>query len=392
MVIGYFDVGYPTKRMILNKVTNEEYVKIHNSLDLRHLFIKIFIRKFENLNKLPFTWQFSYKPLIQQRCDVVHSINTICFIKRPWVVSFENYFPSWGYGNISKEQKKKFFDKCAKAIIKDNCLGMLAMSQWAYDQTVNLWKDNMEPAIFQKCLTKLRVLEPPQELMVTRQDIESKYLNIEKLEFVFVGNDFWRKRGYDLVKVLSEFYGEYDFHLSVVSSLSIDKYKIDVSDWLVNERDEIAKNMEDSDWISWYSSIDNEDVLEIIKASHVGFCPTYSDTYGFSILEMLAGGCPVVSTGSRAQSEINDDNMGWIIHISEEEIRDNDYFDRSKPIVATINNGLRNTIYEILNSDIEAIKHKALHCIDFIEKEHSPEKYEEALRKIYGGGTFSSSF
>lgn len=62
-----------------------------------------------------------------------------------------------------------------------------------------------------------------------------------------------------------------------------------------------------------HTSLSNDAVLEMIKTSDVGLLPTWQETYGFSVLEMQACGCPVITTNVRALPEINPENAGWLI-------------------------------------------------------------------------------
>ncbi|MFW2788163.1 glycosyltransferase, partial [Acinetobacter baumannii] len=48
---------------------------------------------------------------------------------------------------------------------------------------------------------------------------------------------------------------------------------------------------------------------------HIGLLPTWADTFGYSVLEFQACGCPVISTDVRALSEINNNDIGWLINV-----------------------------------------------------------------------------
>ena len=63
-------------------------------------------------------------------------------------------------------------------------------------------------------------------------------------------------------------------------------------------------------WISYVPKLTNNETLELMKKSHIGLLPTYADTYGYSVLEFQAAGCPVITTNVRALPEINNNNLG----------------------------------------------------------------------------------
>ncbi|WP_241627814.1 glycosyltransferase, partial [Rosenbergiella epipactidis] len=52
-----------------------------------------------------------------------------------------------------------------------------------------------------------------------------------------------------------------------------------------------------------------------MSKSHIGLLPTWADTYGYSLLEFMAAGCPVISTNVRALTEINSSDRGYIINL-----------------------------------------------------------------------------
>lgn len=52
-----------------------------------------------------------------------------------------------------------------------------------------------------------------------------------------------------------------------------------------------------------------------MKNSHVGLLQTWSDTYGYSVLEFQACACSVITTDLRALPEINNNEVGWLIEL-----------------------------------------------------------------------------
>lgn len=54
-----------------------------------------------------------------------------------------------------------------------------------------------------------------------------------------------------------------------------------------------------------------------MKQCHIGLLPTFGDTFGFSVLEMQACGCPVITSNNYALPEINNKEIGWICDIQE---------------------------------------------------------------------------
>ena len=382
MVIGYFECGYPGQRLIIGKTRNE-YKKISLLTDMRHFILKIikgFIRNSSFLTEKGLALQFEFSPLFTQKYDVLHSFNIDCRVSKPWVVSFESRFPC-----RFDEPGQAYYKKLANRIMKDNCRGLFALSQWSYGKTKDMWERNMDNPSYTECIKKLSVLEPPQEPLMTENDITDKFSEVSCLEFIFVGRDFWRKGGNNLIGILSQYSEKFRFHLNLISDLRISSEPVEAPK-LEEEREMMKDFLPKQSWITWHESLPNKEVLELIKKSHVGFLPTYGDTYGFSVLEMQAGGCPVVSTNGLSLQYINDDSMGWMIDIGVgEEYEGDDWIEHKLGISERIDHGLEKILNEIFKMEPKEIREKALAGLTKIKERHSPKRYAEILQKIYEG-------
>ena len=103
-----------------------------------------------------------------------------------------------------------------------------------------------------------------------------------------------------------------NIELTIVSSLSFDPYTRNESQYHYNEVKKIIKG---SDWITHYETLPNDYVLELMREQHVGLLPTWSDTYGYSVLEFQISVVPVITTNVNALKEINNNSCGWVIDI-----------------------------------------------------------------------------
>ena len=136
--------------------------------------------------------------------------------------------------------------------------------------------------------------------------------------------------------------------------------------------------------MEYYQELTNSEVLEILKTADVGLLPTWADTYGLSVLEAQASGCPVITTDVRALPEINNNRVGWLIRVPKDELGEAIYTtteDRQK-LSQQIQAGLENTIRSII-ADPSVIAIKGQAALERIRVEHSPEDYAERLRQIY---------
>jgi glycosyltransferase involved in cell wall biosynthesis len=175
---------------------------------------------------------------------------------------------------------------------------------------------------------------------------------------------------------------EYDIELIIISSLHIDNYATKKS---VNDISQVRKFiLENNQWIKFFSKLKNSEVLEWMKKSHVGLLPTYADTFGYSVLEFQAAGCPVISTNIRSLPEINNNDSGWMIKIPKNYLGEAIYSTKEDRYIISklIRKGLEQAVHEIF-SDKKIILEKSNNAIDQIKKNHSTQKYSEQLSEIY---------
>ena len=124
-----------------------------------------------------------------------------------------------------------------------------------------------------------------------------------------------------------------------------------------------------------------------MKHSHLCLLPTWMDTFAYSVLEAQACGTPVISTSLRALTEINNEEVGWLIDVPVNRLNNPIHQTQSQQDIfyEMLLTGLREKVEYVLNN-INEIKNKATKCLDRIKKYHSPEDYERKLRIVYEGG------
>lgn len=135
-----------------------------------------------------------------------------------------------------------------------------------------------------------------------------------------------------------------------------------------------------------HTSLTNEAVLALIKTSDVGLLPTWQETYGFSVLEMQACGCPVITTNVRALPEINPENAGWLIRCPlnlMSELTVGSLSDKNA-LRSAIVSQLKAHVLHII-SDRKTITARSIQSVARIRLEHDPVVFRDRLSKIYRG-------
>lgn len=390
--IGYIRARYPETRNIINKAAgNPEYVQIakfHNSLLILSRAREILTGKL--LHRLiPLNWDRHavYKTMIPPRVDIIHTFNAVCDTDIPWVSTFESVIPRTNQTcNSAWQQAPQKADKLNKKAFellrKSSCKALIAISEANKNMQLQIMEafdvDGRE-----EIAKKITVLHPPQPLLVTEEEVQEKFENVENcVEIIFVGGKFFRKGGAEIVDSLTALAEhKQKFHLTVISSLD---YGDDVSRSTYEDMLHYKQILTNSEWITYYERLPNPEVLELCKKAHIGLLPTMADTYGYSVLEMQSCGCPVITTDIRALPEMNNDSCGFIINVpkapSTEALYETD--EELSVLKKSIYDGLYSAFSEILDNPGK-LKAKSHSSIEKIKKDHCPQKYGQRLAEIY---------
>ncbi|NWJ47931.1 MAG: glycosyltransferase family 4 protein [Chloroflexi bacterium] len=390
MLIGYKYTGYQEQRNIIGKIDAVEYAQVSD-------FFQIITNPSLSLNQKAHREIITRLHLITRfydfnlnRVDLIHLYNAISYGRTPWVTTFETCLPRFkntlnchhgnkpGYTALKNDRKIK---KALQHLSGTACKKIIAISECAANIQRELLREFPDYAA--NIENKMVVLQPPQPLLVSR--FSDKSISLEgKIKFIFVGISFFQKGGIEVVetlKQLKEQYG-YKIELILISALKFDNYATKKSPEDVAKAECFIK--QNLDWITYYPSLPNHEVLELMKKAHVGLLPTYADTYGYVVLEFQAAGCPVITTNIRALPEINDNSKGWIIPVPKNRLGEAIYTtegDRLK-ISSAIRNGIEQAVHQIF-ADKSLLIAKAEKAITGIKESHHPLIFAEKMHKIY---------
>ena len=386
--VGYFGTTYPSQRMILNKVHACSYQKLtpKNIIIIYGLIAvgKVF-PKFRVSSLYAKYVHFHLNVFSNRKVSLIHTFNRICVNDNySWCGTFEKTFPE--YFCDERHLNEKSIKKQANYILKDNCKQIFPLSNWSYQYEKWLLGKVLTQKQVDAICEKMTVLYPPQQLLTTEDEIRQKYANIEsrKLHLIYVGGQIKRKGGMSVLRVLDDLSRIYSFEATVIGNLNDG-----VGNYYLNdtEMEECQTIIENSKWLHYHQKLANSEVLSLIKASDVGLLPTIGDTFGFSVLEMQASGCPVVTTNREAMPEINNRETGWIIDTkSINVLNGDDYANYSsneiEQFICVIEKQLRQTLVTIFD-DPSRISSKALNAFEKVARDNYPKKYEEELYSFY---------
>lgn len=383
MNIGLTRNSYPEKRCI---ITSSE----HNYIYSPYLSISNYFRKLPIVNKK--LRDFVFVPFYNPQVDLYHSFNDICITKKKWVVTFETMLPRFlDLVNCHRQMQVNYLyhdivNQYLRRLVAPNCLAIIAISNSAYKIQMQLL--NSYPEVKNSVLKKMSVIYPPQKKLVDEVTITKKYY--KPLKLMFVGRDFYLKGGSEIVIAIDELMLEKkikkeDIELTLVGNLN-NRYNFNFGNYQDSKEycNSIENIIENRSNISYISEIENKKLLDLMKDQHIGLLTTWADTFGYSVLEFQASGCPVISTNVRALPEINNSDIGWVIPVDTNELGEIiiDSYDKKETVRRYIIDNLKLIILKCLSEE-ETVRQKAVKALDRIEKFHSIAKYNEKLAHIY---------
>jgi len=389
-ILAYRIKYYSYLRNILNKIPDAEYIPVN---DLYSFLRKgaLFVNRTLGKPLLPvFNLNNQFEDLDLNRVDLLHFFNGVSYGRTPWVSSFETILPRFSHlvtrhhgQEIAHVSPDALTRRGLEALAGRSCLAILPLSQSAALMQTDLLKD-LPAEYAQPILDKMRVLHPPQEVLVPEVKAR-EYSPDNPIRFILVGAAFFRKGGREVLEVFERLVRQEKLpvRLIIVSSLRIEPYAAkETEEDVAWAKAKIADN---ADWIEYYSALPNEDTLALMRTADVGMLPSYADTYGFSVLEAQASGLPVITTDIRALPEVNNPTVGWLIKVPKNALGEALYatVEEREVLSQSIRAGLEQSVRHIA-ADPGQIVVKGAAALDRIRKEHDPAAYADALRQIYG--------
>ncbi len=364
--VGTASGGYPEKRNIFSlPFKNAKVVRRYDLINIINFI------HFKLYNKSKNEYVFLHRDFGINDVDLFHFFNKISFSNTPWITTFETRVP---YFKPSKTP-----DRYYELLVSKHCKKLIAISQRAYN--IQMFLLDQRKQFKDAVAEKLTIIHPPQESIIS--DYNQKQSDNNNIIFTLVGRRFFLKGGMEVLKVFDRlFQKHHNIKLNIVSLLEHGDY---ISQSSINDVTEAMKIISAHPGkIIYHKSLGNNKVIELYKNSHVSLQPSYHESYGYSILEAQACGCPVISTDVCAMPEINNEASGWVLNIPQDELKDGIWrtVDERKKLSEMLQEQLYATIINIVENP-QVIKTKGMNAIKRIEDEHSPETRAALIEKIY---------
>jgi glycosyltransferase involved in cell wall biosynthesis len=209
----------------------------------------------------------------------------------PFIMSFESHLPRYFGG-----EKTRLFQFMRQQLARDQCRRIVAMSHFA--KKIFL-KQHMGTPEYEGLSSKLEVIYPNMILPAFRVERREYLL---PLRIAFVGAHFGRKGGAVAARAAEiARTRKLPMHFRIVSTLQAGH-----GIWSDPQRDNFFEpyfRLLDADNVTFDRRLPNARVLEILRDTDFSILATFSDTFGFSAMESMAVGTPVIATPQGALPE-----------------------------------------------------------------------------------------
>jgi len=385
MKVGITNNQYPEQRNILVNPENQ-YINLKKS----NLFYFINPLRTRLLKKNK-TFIFQPVPFSgAARADILHLFNEVAITRQKWVASFETELPRvLPVAGVAKQDNPEL-QRLIPYLLKDNCLGLIAIS----DATLNIQMKLFKADVARQIQRKTVVLHPPQTLFVQQKAPRQS----GTLRLIFAGNEFYRKGGAEVVLAISE----------LIEEKRLDASQLDVQliGDLAKRRNVAHRQFQDDEafyrdienrikrhrCFTHHTQMENSALMQLFRQSDAGLLPTWQETYGFSVLEMQANGCPVITSNVRALPEINPDSAGWVL--ASPLNADREYSitstEQKTQLRQSLVEGLKSTLLAIIERP-EMLQEKGEAAILRIKEQHDTGRYIARLNDIYRRGVVNAT-
>ncbi|HVG49935.1 MAG TPA: glycosyltransferase family 4 protein [Rubellimicrobium sp.] len=229
--------------------------------------------------------------------DLIATFNRIPLGRRPFTISFESHLPRlFGY------ESSRAFERLTASLAGERCRRIIPISHWARRMFLGQHRGGPYEDVLDRKSAQViyPAVEVPDEVPVRESH--------EGLRVFFVGGHFSRKGGPAVLLAAQEAARRklpIEFH--IVSNLTVGRGNGVWTD--PPDPGFFAEDFRRLDLpnVIAHGAKPNAEVINLLRSSDVSVLPTLSDTFGFSVLESLASGVPVIGTRANALPEIISD-------------------------------------------------------------------------------------
>lgn len=235
------------------------------------------------------------------RYDLIHAFNRIPIGTTPFVIGCEAHLPR-AFGLESSS----YYRLLNRALIGDRCRRVIAISKHA---TKVLAKQHADDPDWNTVAAKLEIRYPNMVMPGVQNDTTS---SLDPVRLVFVGSHFGRKGGIVAVKMAEKAKAiDFPLHVTIISDLNAGgAIWTDPADRTLFEP---YFKLLGLDNVAHLGSLSNAEVQKHLRSAHFSILTTFSDTFGYSAIESMAHGTPVIATKQGALLEFIEHDVNGVL-------------------------------------------------------------------------------
>lgn len=241
----------------------------------------------------------AFPSVISERFDLIHAFNRIPLGRTPYVIGCESHIPR-GFGI----ETSAFYKRLARSLASQRCRAIIPISQYARGL---ITRDHEHQPWWPAFKAKLVVRYP--SIAVRPFENAPPYTPIR---IAFVGNHFARKGGCVAVRLADlAVQRGIPLELHVVSALEMGS-----AVWTDPTRAEFFdpyRRLLNRQNVTLHPPLSNNKVLSLLSTMHFSVLTTFSDTFGYSALESMACGTPVIASKQGALPEFIQDRVNGVM-------------------------------------------------------------------------------
>lgn len=331
-------------------------------------------------------YQFTFSQYSYPSVDALHLRNAVSLTRTPWVSSFETSLPRWG----NSPEKRGL-----EALLRDEARCFIAQSEATKQIFLERVSRNTSTFEIDTIASKTIVLHPPQSINLPseRMPPNSRPSRNGLRKFCFVGTDFYRKGGHEMLKVFENLFdsGHKDWFLTIVGDLDSYGDFASRTNGLHKEHalriiNKLRKH------VTLSNRLPKDQITDLFRKSDFLLFPTIQDTYGYVTLEAMSNGCVPIVSNQRAIPEIVQQfRNGLMFEIPlTSQFSAVDFYQSSKgPEIFA--EALFDKISEALHMPGDTWSMLSQNAINSIRERHDPLTHQKQLLKIYKKAGFFDS-
>jgi len=307
-------------------------------------------------------------------CDIVEAVLSPIHTKLPWLYSLACFQEAMAWNFLGLPLPRTLRCQYMKQLFLQPNFRRLLFWSNAGKETLKTYAN----------ITDQRIWEKSEVVYPAIRSVSNDLLNFNdvKVNLLFSG-DFFRKGGVNVVDAFEKASMKYP---SITLRVCSDE-NIDFNTSMSTLRSTYLKKVKSNEKITFGRISRSEMINNVLPNTDIYLLPTYNETFGFSLLEAMAFGIPVIATNHMAIPEIIEEGVnGYMIDTSSYDCEELFKGYIVNDIPSDFGNHVTNNLYNHLCTLIESAelrKKMGLAGIEIVRSKFSIEERNKKMLTIY---------